>query len=156
MRPNITAFLLFLTLTLGSVFSQTGAANPTTRFVDNGDGTMTDTSSGLMWQMSLSVEVFNWADAVRYADDLTFAGYTDWRLAYRVELTSLYPAGMTDFVGWLRDQGFENVQSAEYWTGTWFDYLGADYAWVVNLRHGSMRSSPQENAYHVWVLRGGK
>jgi len=50
-------------------------------FVDNGDGTVTDTATGLMWQQSTSrASLLPWTAALAYCEDLTLAGYTDWRL----------------------------------------------------------------------------
>lgn len=55
-------------------------------FVDNGDGTVTDHASGLMWQQSDSGQGLIWEDALDYAENLTHAGYDDWRLPNAKEL----------------------------------------------------------------------
>jgi len=55
-------------------------------FVDNGDKTITDRSSGLMWTKSDSGRGFNWEDALDYAERLDVAGYNDWRLPNAKEL----------------------------------------------------------------------
>ena len=50
--------------------------------IDNGDGTITDTSAGLMWlKDSTSFQSVSWDSAKTWADSLDFAGYSDWRLA---------------------------------------------------------------------------
>jgi len=48
-------------------------------FIDHKDGTVTDTVTGLMWQKTDGGEM-TWENALKYADTLTLAGYTDWRL----------------------------------------------------------------------------
>lgn len=50
--------------------------------IDNGDGTVTDTSTGLMWLQNpkQAGAPMSWTDALAWADDLDFAGHTDWRL----------------------------------------------------------------------------
>ena len=48
-------------------------------FIDHKDGTVTDTVTGLMWQKKDGGEM-TWENALKYADTLTLAGYTDWRL----------------------------------------------------------------------------
>jgi hypothetical protein len=58
-------------------------------FVDNGDGTVTDRATGLMWMQSDSRRTMNWEQALQYAEDLQFAGYDDWRLPNVKELQSI-------------------------------------------------------------------
>ncbi|MHA1866475.1 MAG: Lcl C-terminal domain-containing protein [Candidatus Heimdallarchaeaceae archaeon] len=58
-------------------------------FVDNGDGTITDLSTGLMWMKSDSGEAMNWEDALAYSENLDYAGYSDWRLPNAKELQSI-------------------------------------------------------------------
>jgi hypothetical protein len=58
-------------------------------FVDNGDGTITDLATGLMWQQVDSGEGMNWEEALDYAENLELAGYDDWRLPDAKELQSI-------------------------------------------------------------------
>ncbi len=58
-------------------------------FIDNGDGTITDQSTGLMWQKDDSGEGLFWKDALEYSENLELAGYTDWRLPNAKELQSI-------------------------------------------------------------------
>ncbi len=58
-------------------------------FVDNGDGTISDLATGLMWQMADDGITRDWEDALGYAEDLTLAGYDDWRLPNVKELQSI-------------------------------------------------------------------
>ena len=55
-------------------------------FVDNGDGTVTDQVTGLMWMQKDSGRGMNWKDALEYAANLVYAGYDDWRLPNAKEL----------------------------------------------------------------------
>ena len=55
---------------------------------DNGDGRVTDLNTGLMWQKGYAGGL-NWKDALAYAENLTLAGYTDWRLPNIKELQSI-------------------------------------------------------------------
>jgi gluconolactonase len=57
-------------------------------FVNNGDGTITDSDTGLMWTQVPGAAV-NWAGALNYAENLTLAGHTDWRLPNIKELETL-------------------------------------------------------------------
>lgn len=58
-------------------------------FVDNGDGTVTDRATGLMWSQDDSGEAINWLAALAYAEAATIAGYDDWRLPNIKELQSI-------------------------------------------------------------------
>lgn len=58
-------------------------------FVDNGDGTVTDRATGLMWQKADDGRKRNWREALDYAESLTLAGYDDWRLPNAKELQSI-------------------------------------------------------------------
>ena len=55
----------------------------------NGDGTVTDTATGLMWQQADSGRGMNWQGALAYAEGLALAGHTDWRLPNAKELQSI-------------------------------------------------------------------
>ena len=55
---------------------------------DNGDGTITDVNTGLMWQQDPG-EKITYYDAVSGAASFSLAGYDDWRLATIKELYSL-------------------------------------------------------------------
>ncbi len=77
------------------------------RFVDNGDGTVTDNCTNLMWQKDTSdvngdgvvvnnfSDVLPWCDALSYCDGLSFAGHDDWRLPNVRELQSIVDYGRT-------------------------------------------------------------
>ncbi len=58
-------------------------------FVDNGDGTVTDTATGLMWQQDDNGEGLDWEYALAYAEDLVLADHNDWRLPDVKELQSI-------------------------------------------------------------------
>ena len=66
-------------------------------FVDNGDGTISDTRSNLMWKKDDSFKEFgygiNWFEAQDYCEILNekkFAGYEDWRLPSGEEAKSAF------------------------------------------------------------------
>ncbi len=58
-------------------------------FSDNGNGTITDAATGLMWMQNDSGKGMNWQEALQYAEEKTFAGYSDWRLPNIKELQSI-------------------------------------------------------------------
>lgn len=58
-------------------------------FADNGDGTISDQATGLMWAQADSGEALTWQESLDYCENLSLAGYTDWRLPDAKELQSL-------------------------------------------------------------------
>lgn len=58
-------------------------------FHDNGDGTITDRATGLMWEKTDSGVGMDWKSALQYASTRRTGGYQDWRLPSVKELQSL-------------------------------------------------------------------
>ncbi|MDD3859559.1 MAG: DUF1566 domain-containing protein [Bacteroidales bacterium] len=58
-------------------------------FEDNGNGTITDNATGLMWMQDDNGSAILWKDALDYCENLEFAGYNDWRLPNAKELQSI-------------------------------------------------------------------
>lgn len=70
----------------------------TNKFVDNGDGTITDEATGLTWMQVDSGALkagdwkmggLNWQQALAWAENLDYAGKRDWRLPNVKELHSI-------------------------------------------------------------------
>ena len=81
------AFMLCLT---GLVISGEAEAQ---RFVDNGNGTVTDTQTGLMWTKSANtIGERNWEDAMSACSSFSIAGIGGWSLPSVDELQELYRA----------------------------------------------------------------
>jgi hypothetical protein len=66
-----------------------GAAYGENDLVDNGDGTITDRATGLMWTKKDSGKGMTWEQALAWAEELTLAGHEDWRLPNAKELQQL-------------------------------------------------------------------
>ncbi len=64
-------------------------------YQDNGDGTVTDLNTGLMWQQNPG-EKMTYFGAVSAAESFSLAGYDDWRLPTIKELYSLIIFSGTD------------------------------------------------------------
>ncbi|MCR8725185.1 Lcl C-terminal domain-containing protein [Frigidibacter sp. ROC022] len=58
-------------------------------YTDNGDGTVTDDNTGLVWQQTPGNDRLQYADAIGYCEALELGGLTDWRLPAIKELYSL-------------------------------------------------------------------
>jgi len=61
----------------------------TNNFTDNGDGTITDRATDLMWMQNDNGSAILWENALSNAENFSFAGHSDWRLPDAKELQSL-------------------------------------------------------------------
>jgi len=94
-------------------------------FKDNGDGTITDRATGLMWTKKDSGKKLDWAGALAWAEGLKSAGHDDWRLPNAKELQSIVDysrapdAGKAAAKGPAIDPVFALSDPESYfWTGT--------------------------------------
>ena len=138
---------------------QMGVAWPAPRFTDNGNGTITDNLTGLMWDQSgdTATGTKNWTQALIDCMDLSLGGHDNWRLPNVGELESLINAAKVNPEVWLNDQGFNSVQAQRYWSSsTWAWDLGMNYAWLVDMSDGSVIGTPKSNGYRVLAVRSGQ
>lgn len=72
------------------------------RFVKNGNGTVTDTQTKLMWAAQASPSAMNWLETKIYCQGFSAGGYTGWRLPTKEEPGALHQGGGKNFisVGW--------------------------------------------------------
>jgi len=63
--------------------------------VDQGDGTVADVTTGLMWQQTVPSNPVTQDEADAYCANLSLAGHTDWRLPTKIELMSIVDFGRT-------------------------------------------------------------
>jgi len=89
-----------------------------TILMDNGDGTITDKRTGLMWQGAEDGTKHNYSDALAYCRSLELAGHNGWRLPRKEELAAL----STERFETLK-QFFPNIQEERYWAHTMADEL---------------------------------
>jgi len=121
-------------------------------FVDNQDGTVTDKTTGLMWQQGAATASFiSWHQALNYCEKLTLAGYTDWRLPNIKELYSIvdYDTNYRPLINYLY---FPETWKSTYWSST--SYIeNPKYAWGVNFQFGYISSVPDKNDFYRYLLR---
>ncbi|WP_052507469.1 DUF1566 domain-containing protein [Desulfonatronovibrio magnus] len=141
-----TAALTLMLCLTGLVMTSEAQAQ---RFVDNGNGTVTDTMTNLMWTKDADpFGRLNWEDAMSRCESFSISGIGGWRLPSRDELVALSHAlkGGHPFTG---------VQSSNYWSST--SSAGyPDDAWFVDMYYGDVVYSYKPYAYHVWPVRAGQ
>jgi hypothetical protein len=120
--------------------------NFTARYFSNGDGTVTDNTTQLMWQKGDDGTERNWADAGQYCANLILAGHDDWRLPLVGELGGLLPVGP-----------FFGCRPAPYWTSSTYD-LDPGAAWYVDFINEDWQGpgwATKTHKYYVLCVRGG-
>jgi hypothetical protein len=147
--------------------SRAGAPWPSPRFVENADGTMSDTLTGLTWSKEGLVPgpdacLPGRRRSLRGALDLLtclnahgYLGRKDWRLPNRNELASVVNRGQADSAAWLKTLGFSGVQSDSYWSSSTF-VPAASNGWSVNLHDGAVTTYAKPHDIYVWPVRGGE
>ena len=120
------------------------------RFTDNGDGTVTDNCTGLMWQKETPSRLFTWQGALWYCNDLDLAGHSDWRLPNVRELQSIVDYGR-------KDPSIDPVFSAVsswYWSASTY-VSSPSFAWCVSFYSGSVGVDGKSSGNYVRAVRSG-
>ena len=120
-------------------------------YTDNGDGTITDSVTGLMWQQDPG-EKMTYDQAVAGATNLTLAGYSDWRLPSIKELYSLIqfdgldPSGpaSTDLVPFI-DTNYFNFEYGDESAGERI----IDSQWATSTKYVSTTMNSAETMFGV-------
>ena len=100
-------------------------------YTDNGDGTITDTGTGLMWQKNTSNTTQNWQNSILYCASQNTGGFTNWHLPNKKELESIvdYTKNLPAI------NSIFNTNNAEYWTSS--TYSGnQSTAWTISFGDG--------------------
>ncbi|MCI4627077.1 MAG: DUF1566 domain-containing protein [Candidatus Magnetoovum sp. WYHC-5] len=148
--------------------SLAGVEWPSPRFTDNGNSTITDNLSGLMWMQDASTPTVDgctggemtWVGAFNYVSCLNtanFAGYSDWRIPNREELISITdksnynPALPVDHL-------FNSVKTSQYWSSTTYAFSHDPVnAWIVSMSSGWVDSYTKgDSHFYVWPVRLGQ
>jgi len=135
-----------------------GYSWPNPRFNDNGDGTVTDYLTGLMWTKNGNpYGQHTWNDAIDWCDAYVYAGHDDWRLPNFNELSSLVNYSKANNATWLNSTAtpFSAVQAYDYWSSS-SDADNSSSAWVVAMKLGSVYNYAKTVSHYVWPVRAGR
>ena len=142
-------------------------------FTDNGDGTITDSTTGLVWDKCSRGQVWDntippgtctgtasthdWAAALAEAtaaNSASHRGHADWRLPNRTELESLVK--IESFAPAIDGTVFpDTAPFGYYWTSTTYA-PGPASAWGVSFGHGDADANGKANTFHVRLVRSGQ
>ncbi len=115
----------------------------------NGDIVVTDSTSGLMWQKTLEdFTSYTWVRALKYCENLEYAGYSDWRLPNKNELASLlnYDKSDTDF------SDFPDMEGQDLWSST-THASSSGSAWRVDFYEGGVDDDSKSHQLKVRCVR---
>ena len=142
-------------------YHEKGVTSPSPRFTDNGDGTVTDEQTGLMWAKNadLAGGALTWNDAIDFANSLSLgnegcgSNYTDWRLPNVKELQSLIDYGnhspaLPSGHPFITTNAI-SVQSSST------SIQRTTYNWGMNIMVGTVHEAQKVWASYVWPVRGG-
>lgn len=127
---------------------------PTTignHFTDNGNGTITDNLTQLVWEKAPNTTILTWENALAYAENLSLASATDWRLPNIKELQSLNdesitnPSANTNF--------FPTIGVHNYWSSTSLPNQTTK-SWYWNTQFGITTYDTKTNSNYVLCVRG--
>lgn len=101
-------------------------------FVVNGNGTVTDSRSGLVWQQVVDANSYDWPNAKAHCAGLSLVG-NGWRLPTRAELESIVDYGRFDPT--IDPVAFPATRAEALWSSSLYvGPLGG--AWLVNFIFG--------------------
>lgn len=149
-------------------------------FVDNGDGTITDLNTGLMWEKKANdgdihdvdrtyfwskagaYTVWDWLELVNTEGGSGFAGHNDWRLPNRRELDSLVdfshdtpsvsPAFDSSCIEGCTVTACSCTALADYWSST-TSAANTTLAWAVEFARGAADNRGKGTARAVRAVR---
>jgi hypothetical protein len=131
-----------------------GSASAT--FISQGNGTVLDNTTNLVWEQNANNGPFDWAGAVSYATTLTLAG-GGWRLPIIDELQGLYDdliaAGVctgSDCTG--NRNPFTGIQPF-YWSGT--EVIPGSIARIFFFGGGFQLDFNENGQFSAWAVRSG-
>lgn len=124
-------------------------AHAAVRFSYNAD-TVSDSITGLMWQRQDDDETRTWKDALAYCENLTLAGYSNWRLPDIKELRAI--VDNTTYSPAINTTVFPNTTSSGYWSSS--SYAGdTSRAWSVSFSSGGVYDRGKANSGYVRCVR---
>lgn len=102
-------------------------------FTDNGDGSITDNLTQLIWQKTPYADSLTWEDALGYADTLNLSGHNSWRLPNIKELQSINEENRINPS--INTTAFGMSAAGKFWSSTSLPNQPTK-AWYLNTQFG--------------------
>lgn len=155
MKPVTTALFVVSLIAI--------AQSARAEFRENGDGTVTDLRTQLMWQRCTAPAegslcesglpaLYAWNDALAYCNALVLGGHSDWRLPNVKVLHSV--VDVTRTVSPVIDTtAFPASEAQAYWSSTTLDGTPGS-AWYVSFGYGHTSANSKGAEQYVRCVRG--
>jgi len=132
-----------------------GQTEASPSYINNGDATVTDISTGLMWQQGRAPNTMTLADAEAYCTYLNqnylLGGHNNWRLPTIKELCSL--SNYNSRNPSIDSSFFPDTASSFYWSSTINEFYTHD-SWLVSFSDGNFNFfDSSDYSYYVRVVR---
>ena len=109
----------------------------------SGEVVVKDLSTGLIWQKDI-VGYKTWQESLKYCEDSTYAGYSDWRLPNRNELASLW-----NIEKYRPASDFPDMQQQPFFSSTSIN----DNAFIVSFGGGGSGIGEKDNSNSLFYVR---
>ena len=123
-------------------------------FKDNGDDTVTDERTGLMWQQDDDGKEYTHKSAIRFCENLSLAGFSDWHLPDIDALKTLLWKEKASRP-YIDTAFFPSARSNWYWSSS-VHVSKSDKAWSVDFFNGNVSWHYQAYEHYVRCVRSGK
>ena len=128
----------------------------------SGPLTVFDSDQSLTWTKDANLNgQMDWATAVAWANNLDYAGYTDWVLPTIDQLATQFSTNLGEASGQsIADSHndsynlFTNLQSYVYWSGSEYAPY-PDYAWYFHTYYGYQTYYFKDLQLYAWAVRPG-
>jgi hypothetical protein len=129
-------------------------AGPQPVYRDNGDGTVTDLNTDLMWQQGdeQNSSGRTWQAAVDYCGNLRLANHNDWRLPKHLELMSIVNYGR--YSPAVNISAFPNCRPNNYWSSS-TNASSPGGSGLVGFHDGDLGWSNESATFYVRCVRTG-
>jgi hypothetical protein len=119
-------------------------------FTENGDSTITDNLTNLIWQKFPITIAQTWEQAILYSENLVLANANDWRLPNIKELQSLNDE--TVIQPSVSPLYFQNIGIKKYWSSTSLPNQNTK-AWYWNTAYGITTYDDKINSNYIICVR---
>ena len=150
-------------LTTVAVLALSLSAGAQASLTSSGPLTVYDSVQDLTWtkDANLSETKMDWWTAVSWADNLNYAGYSDWVLPTISQLSAQFRTNLGGAVGSsitvshnISYDLFTNVSPENYWSGSVYA-PDPNLAWIYAPSNGYQGGGYNLNLFYAWAVRPG-
>jgi len=121
------------------------------RYTDNGNSTITDNATKLIWQKNPFADTLTWEQALSYANTLAISGINDWRLPNIKEIQSINDESLSNPS--INPSYFGITTAKKFWSSTTLPNQTSK-AWYLDTQFGITTHANKTNKIYVICVRG--